>query len=84
MHEYRARTVYFLGVHLLYASMVWLAACALTSAVRSSATARYWMLAANPRSGAAADVLLLALSGAVTLLGVFETVAHTACCFAAR
>jgi beta-lactamase regulating signal transducer with metallopeptidase domain len=43
MHEHIAHTVYYLGVHLLYASMVWLAALALTSAVRSSATVKYWI-----------------------------------------
>src|SRR5579859_7497992 len=43
MSEHIARVVYYLGVHLLYASLVWSAAWALTSALRVSATAKYWI-----------------------------------------
>jgi beta-lactamase regulating signal transducer with metallopeptidase domain len=35
--------VYYFGVHLLFASMVWLATWALTSMSRGSATAKYWI-----------------------------------------
>ena len=43
MHEQIARPLYYLGVHLLYASFVWLAAWILTSIPRGSATAKYWI-----------------------------------------
>jgi beta-lactamase regulating signal transducer with metallopeptidase domain len=43
MHEYIARPVYYLGIHLLYASLVWFAAWALTSFRRASATTKYWL-----------------------------------------
>jgi hypothetical protein len=43
MHEHIARVVYYFGVHLLFASMVWLAAWALTSMSRGSATTKYWI-----------------------------------------
>lgn len=42
MHEI-ARLLYYLGVHLLYASMVWCAAWALTSIPRGSATTKHWI-----------------------------------------
>src|SRR5690348_13385778 len=38
-----ARPIYYLGVHLLYASMVWFAAWLLTSIPRGSATTKYWI-----------------------------------------
>jgi beta-lactamase regulating signal transducer with metallopeptidase domain len=47
MHEYAARPVYYVGVHLLYASLVWLAASVLTRTVRGSATATYWVWVAT-------------------------------------
>jgi beta-lactamase regulating signal transducer with metallopeptidase domain len=37
------RPLYYLGVHLLYASIVWLAAWVLTSIPRGSATTKYWI-----------------------------------------
>jgi beta-lactamase regulating signal transducer with metallopeptidase domain len=43
MVDYIARPLYYLGVHLLYASMVWLAAWVLTSIPRGSATTKYWI-----------------------------------------
>ena len=42
------------------------------------------LIAASPQSCFAANTLLLAVFGAVLFLGVFETVAHTACCFVSR
>ena len=43
MHEYIARPVYYVGVHLFYASLVWFAAWTLTLIVRSTATTKYWV-----------------------------------------
>ncbi len=43
MHEQIARVLYYLQVHLLYASIVWLAAWALTSIPRGSATTKHWI-----------------------------------------
>ncbi|HEY2819663.1 MAG TPA: M56 family metallopeptidase [Candidatus Acidoferrum sp.] len=43
MHEHVARAMYYLSVHLLFASMVAAAAWALTSILRASATTKYWI-----------------------------------------
>jgi beta-lactamase regulating signal transducer with metallopeptidase domain len=43
MLEQIARPLYYLGVHLLYASLVWLAAWLLTSIPRGSATTKHWI-----------------------------------------
>jgi beta-lactamase regulating signal transducer with metallopeptidase domain len=43
MHEQIARVLYYCGVHLLFASLVALAAWGLTSIPRGSATAKYWI-----------------------------------------
>jgi len=43
MHEHIARTVYYFEIHLLYASMVGVAAWALTSIRGGSATTKYWI-----------------------------------------
>ena len=43
MIEQIARFVYYLGVHLLYASFVWFGALGLTTLIRASATAKYWI-----------------------------------------
>lgn len=63
MHEHLARSLYYLGVHLLYASLVWLAAWVLTSIPRGSATAKYWIWLATSLNfmlpvGALLDTLL--------------------------
>jgi beta-lactamase regulating signal transducer with metallopeptidase domain len=47
MHEHIARALYYLEVHLLYASIVGLAAWALTSMPRGSATTKYWIWVAT-------------------------------------
>lgn len=47
MHEHIARTLYYLNVHLLYASIVWLAAWVLTSIRPGSATTKYWIWVAT-------------------------------------
>jgi beta-lactamase regulating signal transducer with metallopeptidase domain len=43
VHEHIARSMYYFSVHLLFASMVASAAWALTSALRASATTKYWI-----------------------------------------
>jgi beta-lactamase regulating signal transducer with metallopeptidase domain len=43
MHEQIARVLYYAGVHLLYASLVWIAAWVLTSIPRASAAAKHWI-----------------------------------------
>src|SRR5215475_7593579 len=47
MHEHIARTMYYLSVHLLFASIVALAAFALTFVLRASATTKYWIWVAT-------------------------------------
>ena len=47
MHEYIARPFYYLEVHLLYASLVWIAAWILTSLRTASVTAKYWIWVAT-------------------------------------
>jgi beta-lactamase regulating signal transducer with metallopeptidase domain len=47
VHEHIARTMYYLSVHLLFASMVASAAWALTSILRASATTKYWIWVAT-------------------------------------
>lgn len=47
MHEHVAPAVYYLEVHLLFASVVCLAAWALTSAWEAGATAKYWIWVAT-------------------------------------
>jgi len=43
MHEHLARTMYYFGIHMLYASIVACAAWALTSIRGGSATTKYWI-----------------------------------------
>ena len=43
MIEHIARGVYYLGIHLLFASIAWSAAWVLTSLRSGSATAKYWI-----------------------------------------
>jgi len=47
MHEHIAPAVYYLEVHLLYASIVWLAAWVLTSLWKGNATWKYWIWVAT-------------------------------------
>ena len=47
MHEHIARTLYYFEIHLLYASVVGLAAWALTSIRSGSATTKYWIWVAT-------------------------------------
>jgi beta-lactamase regulating signal transducer with metallopeptidase domain len=43
MNEYVARPVYYVGVHLFFASLVWCAAWVLTRLARGSAAVKYWV-----------------------------------------
>jgi bla regulator protein blaR1 len=43
VHEHIARAMYYVSVHLLFASIVAALAWALTSALRASATTKYWV-----------------------------------------
>jgi len=47
MLEHITRALYYFEVHLLYASLVWLAALVLTSIPRGSATTKYWIWVAT-------------------------------------
>ena len=47
MHEQITRTMYYFGVHLLFASLVCLAAWVLTAVPRGRATAKYWIWVAT-------------------------------------
>jgi beta-lactamase regulating signal transducer with metallopeptidase domain len=47
MNEQLIRASHYVEIHLLYASMVWLAAWALTSSRRGSATTKYWIWVAT-------------------------------------
>lgn len=43
VHEHIARAMYYLSVHLVFASIVASATWALTSILRASATTKYWI-----------------------------------------
>ncbi|HVH87088.1 MAG TPA: M56 family metallopeptidase, partial [Terriglobales bacterium] len=43
MHEHIARALYYLSIHLLFASLVGSAAWVLTSLLRANATTKYWI-----------------------------------------
>jgi beta-lactamase regulating signal transducer with metallopeptidase domain len=43
MHEYIVRPVYYVGIHLLYATLIWFVAWALTLFRPISATTKYWL-----------------------------------------
>jgi len=47
MHDYIVRPVYYIGVHLFYASLVWFTVCLLTLVVRRSYAAKYWVWVAT-------------------------------------
>src|SRR5882724_3349452 len=47
MLEHITRALYYLNVHLLFASFVWCAAWLLTSVPRGSATTKYWIWVAT-------------------------------------
>jgi hypothetical protein len=45
MNEHITHAIYYAGVHLIFCSMVWLSAWALTSLPGGSATAKHWIWA---------------------------------------
>jgi beta-lactamase regulating signal transducer with metallopeptidase domain len=47
VHEHIARAMYYLSIHLLFASIVAAAAWTLTSTLRASATTKYWIWVAT-------------------------------------
>ncbi len=47
MIEHITRALYYFEVHLLYASLVWFAACVLTAIPRVNATIKYWIWVAT-------------------------------------
>ena len=82
MHEHIARALYYLDVHLLYASIVWIAAWLLTSIQRGSATAKYWIWVATSLNfifplGAALDKAWAAHLAWAAPLGIVGDAANT-------
>ena len=82
MHEHIARTLYHLQIHLLYASMVWVAAWLLTSIPRGSATTKYWIWVATTLNfilpvAAVLDKLWAARLSWATPLGFFGHAANS-------
>jgi beta-lactamase regulating signal transducer with metallopeptidase domain len=43
MHEHLTHAIYYFEVHLIYSSIVWFAACVLTSIPGGSATTKHWI-----------------------------------------
>ncbi len=81
MHEHVARALYYLDVHLLYASIVGLAAWALTSIRGGSATTKYWIWVATALNfvlplGAAVDKSLASHLSWATPLSLIGDVAN--------
>jgi beta-lactamase regulating signal transducer with metallopeptidase domain len=79
MIEQIARPLYYLGVHLLYASLVWLAAWLLTSIPRGSGTIKHWIWVATSLNfmlplGAVVDKSLARHLGWASPLGVIGEV----------
>jgi beta-lactamase regulating signal transducer with metallopeptidase domain len=75
MHEQIARPLYYLGVHLLYASLVWIAAWLLTSIRRGSGTIKHWIWVATSLNfmlplGAMVDASLARHLGWASPLGI--------------
>lgn len=82
MHEHIARGLYHLQVHLLYASIVCLAAWVLTSIPRGSATTKYWIWVATSLNfilplGAVLDKFWASHLSWATPLGAFGDVASS-------
>jgi beta-lactamase regulating signal transducer with metallopeptidase domain len=79
MHEHIARVIYYAEVHLLFTSIVWLAAWILTSIPGGSATTRHWIWLATALNfmlplGAIFDKLLAPRLSWATPLGVMGDV----------
>jgi beta-lactamase regulating signal transducer with metallopeptidase domain len=47
MHEHLTHAIYYFEVHLIYSSIVWFAACVLTSIPGGSATTKHWIWSAT-------------------------------------
>ena len=82
MHEHIARAFYYFEIHLLYASMVGLAAWVLTSIRGGSATTKYWIWVATSLNfvlpvGAVADKLWASHLSWATPLDVVGGFANT-------
>jgi beta-lactamase regulating signal transducer with metallopeptidase domain len=82
MHEHIARVLYYFDVHLLYSSIVWLAAWVVTSIPRGSATTKYWIWVATSLNfifplGAALDKVGAAHLSWASPLGVIGDVANS-------
>ena len=82
MHEHVARVLYYVHIHLLYASIVGLAAWALTAVRGGSAGAKYWVWVAASLNfalpiGAIVDGLLPSYLGWATPLGTLGALAST-------
>ena len=82
MHEHIARALYYFEVHLLYASIVWIAAWLLSSTGRGSATSKYWIWVATSLNfifplGAALDKAWAAHLSWAAPLGIVGDAANT-------
>lgn len=82
MHEHIARALYYFEVHLLYASIVWLAAWILTSTRHGSASTKYWIWVAASLNfifplGAALDKLWASHLLWAAPLGIIGDVANS-------
>jgi beta-lactamase regulating signal transducer with metallopeptidase domain len=82
MHEHIARTLYYFEIHTLYASIVGLAAWAMTSVRGGSATTKYWIWVATSLNfvlpvGAVADKLGASHLSWAAPLGIIGGFANT-------
>jgi beta-lactamase regulating signal transducer with metallopeptidase domain len=82
MHEHIARGLYYFEIHILYASIVGLAAWALTSIRGGSATTKYWIWVATSLNfvlpiGAVADKLWASHLSWAAPLGIIGGFANT-------
>jgi hypothetical protein len=82
VHEQITRVLYYFEIHLLYASIVGLAACALTSIRGGSATTKYWIWVATSLNfvlpvGAVADKLWASHLSWAAPLGIIGGLANT-------
>jgi beta-lactamase regulating signal transducer with metallopeptidase domain len=82
MHEHITRALYYFEIHLLYASIVGLAACALTSIRGGSATTKYWIWVATSLNfvlpiGAVVDKLWASHLSWAAPLGIIGGFANT-------
>src|ERR1700722_4724747 len=79
MHEHLTHAIYYFEVHLIYSSLVWFAACALTSIPGGSSTTKHWIWLATALNfilplGAVFDGLMAPRIAWATPLGVVGVV----------